>query len=280
MIKRGPVDVVVLAAGNPRFEGRVFTELERQVAAGTIRVLDAMLLVKDEAAQCRRLELKDLPPEQSAAVGFVAGETRGLFDATDARDADGGHGARLGCGRACDRTHLGDCPRERPRRRRCRDGLELPCAGARCRRGICLAARESLEEADMPGLMRGMARTAAVVGTATATRNAVNRRQADKNAQAYANAQAQAAPPPQACAAAAGVCTTATCAAGPRRRCDHAARAPGRAQGAGTPDRRGVRRPEGQAARHVGCAGPRFARLISNTVVPLYRYLGKERASK
>ncbi len=53
----------------------------------------------------------------------------------------------------------------------------------------------------MPGLVRGMARTAAVVGTATATRNAVNRRQADKNAQAYAqatnNAYAQTAPPPQ-----------------------------------------------------------------------------------
>jgi len=51
----------------------------------------------------------------------------------------------------------------------------------------------------MPGLMRGMARTAAVVGTATATRNAVNRRQADKNAQAYAHATqtayAEAAPP-------------------------------------------------------------------------------------
>ena len=53
----------------------------------------------------------------------------------------------------------------------------------------------------MPGLVRGMARTAAVVGTATATRNAVNRRQADKNAQAYAHAattaQAEMAPPPQ-----------------------------------------------------------------------------------
>lgn len=53
----------------------------------------------------------------------------------------------------------------------------------------------------MPGLMRGMARTAAVVGTATATRNAVNRRQADKNAQAYAHATqtayAQEAPPQQ-----------------------------------------------------------------------------------
>jgi len=43
----------------------------------------------------------------------------------------------------------------------------------------------------MPGLIRGMARTAAVVGTATATRNAVDRRQASKNAAAQAEADAQ-----------------------------------------------------------------------------------------
>lgn len=53
----------------------------------------------------------------------------------------------------------------------------------------------------MPGLVRGMVRTAAVVGTATATRNAVNRRQADKNVQAYTQAMntasAQQAPPQQ-----------------------------------------------------------------------------------
>jgi hypothetical protein len=42
-----------------------------------------------------------------------------------------------------------------------------------------------------------MARTAAVVGTATATRNAVNRRQADKNYAAYEHAAQQSAPPPQ-----------------------------------------------------------------------------------
>lgn len=46
----------------------------------------------------------------------------------------------------------------------------------------------------MPGLVRGMARTAAVVGTATATRNAVNRRQANKNVAAYSQAVEQAAP--------------------------------------------------------------------------------------
>lgn len=52
----------------------------------------------------------------------------------------------------------------------------------------------------MPGLVRGMARTAAVVGTATATRGAVNRRQANKNAQAYTqatNAANEQVQPPQ-----------------------------------------------------------------------------------
>ena len=51
MLKFGPVDVVVLAAGEPRFDGSVFAALERQAAAGVIRVLDAMLLMKDDAGQ-------------------------------------------------------------------------------------------------------------------------------------------------------------------------------------------------------------------------------------
>jgi len=49
MINHGPVDVVVLAAGEPRFDGGILAELERQAATGTIRVLDAMILVKDES---------------------------------------------------------------------------------------------------------------------------------------------------------------------------------------------------------------------------------------
>ncbi len=52
----------------------------------------------------------------------------------------------------------------------------------------------------MPRLMRAMARTAVVAGTATATANAVNRRQASKNVAAYDQAyqqQAEQAPAPQ-----------------------------------------------------------------------------------
>ena len=84
MIEHGPVDVVVLAAGEPRFDGSVLTELEKQAATGTIRVLDAMLLVKDEEGQCLVLNLEDLPPDEAAAVGFIDTGTRGLFDSEDA----------------------------------------------------------------------------------------------------------------------------------------------------------------------------------------------------
>ena len=53
----------------------------------------------------------------------------------------------------------------------------------------------------MPGLLRAMAATAVVSGTAQATRNAVDRRQASKNVAAYGNAEQQyaqqQAPPPQ-----------------------------------------------------------------------------------
>ena len=79
MIKRGPVDVVVLAAGAPKFEGKAFAELKKQTAAGTIRVLDAMILVKDEAGDPWRLKLDELPKEQQEAVGYIAAETRGLL---------------------------------------------------------------------------------------------------------------------------------------------------------------------------------------------------------
>ena len=84
MMKHGPVDVVVLAAGEPRFDGSILAELERQAATGTIRVLDAMILVKHESGVRATLHIEDLPPDQRAAVGFIETGTRGIFDAEDA----------------------------------------------------------------------------------------------------------------------------------------------------------------------------------------------------
>ncbi len=56
----------------------------------------------------------------------------------------------------------------------------------------------------MPGLLRGMARTAVVAGTATAVSNRVSRRQANRWAQQEAQPQQYAEPPQQYAAAARG----------------------------------------------------------------------------
>jgi hypothetical protein len=84
MIKHGPVDVIVLAAGEPRFDGGILAELERQAASGTIRVLDAMILLKDEQGGRAALNIEDLSQEQRAALGFIETGTHGLFDSDDA----------------------------------------------------------------------------------------------------------------------------------------------------------------------------------------------------
>lgn len=82
-MNHGPIDVTVLAFANPRFDGSALAELKRQTAAGTIRVLDLIVLLKDEEEQCWRIEISDLPPEQAAVVDLVEAETIGLFDDED-----------------------------------------------------------------------------------------------------------------------------------------------------------------------------------------------------
>ena len=84
MMKHGPVDVTVIGFGEPRFDGSALAELEKQAAAGTIRVLDLVILLKDQDGGGWRIALHDLPPEDAAAVAFIEAETRGLFDDDDA----------------------------------------------------------------------------------------------------------------------------------------------------------------------------------------------------
>jgi hypothetical protein len=84
MLKFGPVDVIVLASGEPRFDGSIMAELQRAAEAGTIRVLDAMLLVKDYEGQAWRIDIEDLSEDEKAALAFIETGTRGLFDSDDA----------------------------------------------------------------------------------------------------------------------------------------------------------------------------------------------------
>jgi hypothetical protein len=82
-MEHGPVDVVVIAAGSPKFDGSILAELERVAATGVIRVLDAMVLIKADDETVIGVDLEDLPEEEKALLGFVETGTRGLFDAED-----------------------------------------------------------------------------------------------------------------------------------------------------------------------------------------------------
>lgn len=83
-MKHGPVDVVILASGAPEFDGSILAELESLAESGTIRVLDAMVLMMTEDGTRVSLDIEDLDAEAKAALGFIETGTRGLFDAQDA----------------------------------------------------------------------------------------------------------------------------------------------------------------------------------------------------
>jgi hypothetical protein len=83
-MEHGPVDVVVVATGSPKFDGSILAELERVAATGAIRVLDAMVLVKADDDIVIGMDLEDLPEDEKAMLGFIETGTRGLFDAEDA----------------------------------------------------------------------------------------------------------------------------------------------------------------------------------------------------
>jgi len=76
--------MLVLALGEPIFDGSILRELQKQSAAGVIRVLDAMILFKSPDGMCWSVDLEDMPEEDLAALNFIPMETRGLFDSDDA----------------------------------------------------------------------------------------------------------------------------------------------------------------------------------------------------
>lgn len=83
-MKYGPVDVVVVAVGEPKFDGSILADLGRAVEAGSIRVLDAMLLAVEEDGKRFGLDIEDLGPEAKSSLGFIDTGTKGMFSSEDA----------------------------------------------------------------------------------------------------------------------------------------------------------------------------------------------------
>jgi uncharacterized membrane protein len=85
----GPVQILVVGFEGTTFTGEVLPELERLRDADLVRVVDLVVVAKDDDGEITAVELSDLSDEETAELGAIAGALIGL-------GADGEEGIEAG----------------------------------------------------------------------------------------------------------------------------------------------------------------------------------------
>ncbi len=75
----GPVDYAVIAFPGNQFKGEIVPALADLVDAGTIRIIDAVFVSKDENGEVLTFEFADLAPDMQEALDVLNIEVQGLF---------------------------------------------------------------------------------------------------------------------------------------------------------------------------------------------------------
>ncbi|MFN8156505.1 MAG: DUF6325 family protein [Candidatus Nanopelagicales bacterium] len=83
----GPVDIAVVAFDEPKFDGSIASAIADLVANGIVRVLDILLVNKDEAGEVTILEVTDVDGDGIPDLVAVQGDIPGLIAEDDARAA-------------------------------------------------------------------------------------------------------------------------------------------------------------------------------------------------
>ena len=200
----GPVDLAVIKFTGNKFTGEVTPALLDLVRAGTVRVLDALFVYRDPEGNIGSLEIGDLGPDMQPAFVEVNGRTgAGLLDPEDVDEVGRGlvpntsalllvfentWAARFAG--ACRRANGALVDIARIPSQAVADALAAPLGPGR--------PIGAGDRGRAMGLIRGVARTAVVAGTATAVSNRVSRRQqarwAAQEQATYAQQQAGYAP--------------------------------------------------------------------------------------
>lgn len=80
----GPVDVAVIAFDEPKFDGSVAAAIIDLVAAGIVRVLDVVLVNKDENGETSMFEVTDIDGDGVPDLVAIRGDIPGLLSEDDA----------------------------------------------------------------------------------------------------------------------------------------------------------------------------------------------------
>jgi uncharacterized membrane protein len=79
----GPVQLLVIAFANGKFDGSILDELRRLREHEVVRLLDLLFVAKDENGSVVELETSDLSDEESAEYGALVGELFGFGPGDD-----------------------------------------------------------------------------------------------------------------------------------------------------------------------------------------------------
>jgi uncharacterized membrane protein len=92
----GPVQLIVLGFNHPDFHGEVIAELERLRESGTVRVIDALAVYKDQAGELEVEHLSNLTQEEAIELGSKIGALIGLgIDGEEGAEAGAEAGAEM-----------------------------------------------------------------------------------------------------------------------------------------------------------------------------------------
>lgn len=83
----GPVDYAIIAFPGNQFRGEIAPALADLVEDGTIRIIDATFVAKDESGDVAAFELFELAPDVQKALSKLGIEVSGLFNEDDIADA-------------------------------------------------------------------------------------------------------------------------------------------------------------------------------------------------
>ena len=85
----GPVQILVIGFGDAEFKGTIRAELERLREHDVVRLIDLLVVRKDEDGNIERLQQSDLSQEEAMEFGAIVGALIGV-------GADGEDGASAG----------------------------------------------------------------------------------------------------------------------------------------------------------------------------------------
>jgi uncharacterized membrane protein len=74
----GPVQMLTIGFEGSRFKGEILPELERLKKAGVVRIIDLLVIRKDEAGAVAKLTASDLDWEEATEYGAFIGSLIGL----------------------------------------------------------------------------------------------------------------------------------------------------------------------------------------------------------